>query len=150
MRSTIFLVLISVLLLSLAACATPAQTGTAVTAAATGFLAYAEALSPFLPPETLAKLQMALANVDGSTQAISAALHTVAEGIAAMKSSSAAAFAEHGRQIAEQAASVASLPSRSEVYLAGTGTGTASVAVSRVLSMLKHGVARPAAAAKAT
>jgi hypothetical protein len=137
------LVGISLLLFALAAsCATSAQTAAAIGAVGASAAAIIEAIAPMLPPETLAKLQVTAASIDGTVQATATAVATIADAIAQMKTNASAQFAEQAKGLHAAVVQLGSMPSREEVYLASGGAAAAGTAASRVMSRIKHGVAK--------
>ena len=138
MKTTSLLFLFAVLCFTLASCATPVETSAAVAAVGTSAVGLIEALAPLLSPEQLAKLQTTAQSIDGTVHATQSAIGIIADSITAMKSAVGTQIATQAENLAKAANSIATLPSREEVYLVNTGTGAAAVGTSRVLSAVKH------------
>lgn len=138
MKTTLFLLLVSVLCFTMAACATPAETTAAIAAVGGVAVAFIDQLAPVLSPELAAKLQATAHTIDGTVQATAMAVGTLADAIGQMKTGVSAQMAEHAAGLAKATTALASLPSREEVLLTNTGTGVLATAASRGLSALKH------------
>ena len=138
MKTNLFLIVIAILCFTLASCATPEQTIAAVTAVGASAAAIVNAVAPMLPPETLAKLQLAASHVDGTVEATATAVSTIADAFAQMKTNVGSQFAAQTEGLNKAVQQLQNLPTREEVYLTASGTATAGTAASRLLSRLKH------------
>jgi hypothetical protein len=135
MKTFLLLLFVSLLCFSLASCQGAPEVAAAVGVAGATVMTLFDALAPLIPPEKLAALQATAGRIDGTVQATASALSTVADVITHLKTATASQVAAHSAAIAE-------LPSRTEVYLSGTGIGTGTLAASRGLSILKHGLGK--------
>lgn len=145
MRDPVAIVLFAIAaacILLLASCASTAQTAAAITAVGASAAAIIDAIAPMLPPETLAKLQVAAASIDGTVQATATAVSTIADAIMQLKGSMGAQLTEQAKGLQAAVVQIGSMPSREEVYLASGGAAAAGTAASRVMSRLKHGVGK--------
>jgi hypothetical protein len=139
----LFFIGVAVLMFSLAAsCATGAQTAAAIGAVGASAAAIIEAIAPMLPPESLAKLQLAAASIDGTVQATATAVSTIADAIAQLKTNVGSQFAEQAKGLQAAVVQLGSMPSREEVYLASGGAAAAGTAASRIMSRIKHAAAK--------
>ena len=138
MKTTVLFMLISLICFSLAACATPEQTIAAVTAVGASAAEIVNAVAPMLPPETLAKLQLAASHVDGTVEATATAVSTIADAFARMKNNVGAQFVTQTEGLNKAVQQLQALPTREELYYTAGGTATAGTAASRLLSRLKH------------
>ncbi len=138
MKTTVCLILVSLLCFAFAACATPAETAAAIGAVGASVVGIVDAIGPLLPPEQLAKLQATAASIDGTVEATRVALGAVADVVTAFKGSVGAQLQQHTENLGRAMTSIAELPGRGEVYGIAGGTGTAGTAASRLLSNLKH------------
>jgi len=138
MKLNALLLLVAVVCFSLAACSTPEATAAAVTVAGATAAAIVDAVAPMLPPETLAKLQVSAASIDGTVQATATAVRTIADAIAQLRGGVGTQIADQAAALARATTQIAAMPSREEVYLVGAGTGAAGTAASRWLSTVKH------------
>ncbi len=138
MKTNVALLLLAVFCFCFAACATPEATAGAIAAVGASATALIQAMAPLLPPETLAKLQVAAAGIDGTVQATATAVATLADAIANLKTASAAQFAQAADGLQKATTAIAELPSREEVYGVTAGTGAVSTAAARLLSRFKH------------
>lgn len=138
MKTTLTLFLVSALCFLLASCASPAETGVAISATVGAALAFVDAIQPLLTPEQLAKLQTTAGQIDGTVQATSAALSVVADSIAAFKAATQGQLGNFNDHVSNLAIQVAALPGRTEMLLQDAGVGSAAVGASRALSHLKH------------
>lgn len=145
MRTTALLFLFAIIMFSMAACATPEQTTAAIAAVGSTAAALIDALAPIIPPEKLAALQATAGHIDGTVQATATAVHTLAEAVSQINAKAGAQIAAVADSVAKATHEIASLPTRTEVYEIGAGTGAAGTAVSRLMSVKKHGFAGTAA-----
>ena len=138
MKLTLTLLVLSIVLFSMAACASPAEFSAGVAAVGASATILINSLAPLIPPEDLAKLQLTAANIDGTVEATATAVRTVCDAIAQMKSAAGVQIAQVATELSKTTAQLASVPSREELYLGGGGMAAAGTAVSRVLSHFKH------------
>lgn len=138
MKTTVTLLLLSVLCFLLAGCATPAETAGAVAAVGASVVGIIEAVAPLLPPETLAKLHATANSIDGTVAATQTAVGLIADVITQFKSTVGDQLAQRAQDTAALAATIGEKPSTEEVYLISGGAGAGSTALSRLLSRFKH------------
>ncbi len=143
MKTNLVLLLLAAFCFLFAACATSGETVAAIAAVGAGASALIEAMAPLLPAETLAKLQVTAAGIDGTVQATATAVGTLADAIASIKTASTAQFALVADGLQKATTAIANAPTREEVYGVSAGIGTASTAAARLLSHFKH--AKPGA-----
>ena len=155
-RTTLVLLAICFALLTLAGCtaaevASAGATIAALGAAAQGLL---DVAAPLMSPEDFATFREGVTTLDGGVQATKSVLGAIVDafegfrdGVNAKNATVATTLQEQATALIQHAAEIEGKPSTGEVVLYGTGGGSAGgTAVSRILSMLKHGV--PAKAPK--
>tara|TARA_R110002126_G_scaffold10482_10_gene47679 strand:- start:675 stop:1130 length:456 start_codon:yes stop_codon:yes gene_type:complete len=145
-RTNVVLLLICFVSCTFAACASPAEFIAGTAAVGAGATTLLEVLKPILPPEEFAKLHAGVGAMDGAIETTKTVLGSVVDAFALFRDAVQAHDVAQTATINDQASTIAGMPGRTEVAAWGVGGGSGGTALSRILSMKKHGniVATPA------
>lgn len=126
-----------------------AVTGTvaAVGAAAKSLL---DVAAPLMTPEQFAEFRQGVAGIDGTVEATKSVLGAVVEAFEVFRDGVNAKTAAIGTQLQTHSVDIAQRTTTGEVVGYSTGGGAAGTVLSRILSVVKHGVAGKAAAPTAS
>lgn len=150
-RTNLVLFAVCAALLTLASCTATEVASATGTIAALGAAAQAMAdvVAPLMSPEDFAKFREGISEIDGGVQATKSvvgaivdAFETFRDGVNTKNAAIGSTLQEQAAALLVQANEIAAKPTTGDVVLYGTGGGAAGgTGLSRVLSMLKHGVA---------
>lgn len=139
-KINVCLLLIGAALLFLSSCtATPAEAVAAISAGVGAAAAFVRELTPLLSPEMQAKLSATASSIDGTVEATKMAIGVIADAVTQFKTAVGSQAAETSAALQKTSETIAALPGREEVYLAGGGFGALGTAASRAMSIMKHG-----------
>lgn len=146
-RSGMCWLIVACSLFCFASCqATPEQVAVVTGALTAGATELLNVMRTVLSPEQFAKLQGAVHQIDGTAQSTQAVVSSIVEALATIRDHVNQQLADHAHQLQVAQATITNLPTRAEALMEGGGYASAAVAVSRFLSLLKHGSAADVAA----
>ena len=148
-RTNVILLTITAFCFVFASC-TAAEIVAVTTAVGAGAGIMLDAAAPFMSTEQFAEFRNGVEQIDGSVEATKSVLTVIGDAFASFRDAVQARELAQAATINEQAHTIAAMPARAEVAAWGIGGGSGGTALSRMLSMLKHGTpgtpAKPPAA----